>query len=78
MVPESNRASHTKLYFNEFVSNVLRDNILKMPFTPSYQGMTYYVKFIILKKDCLVMKKIGNWPITEADTNFSKISTKNN
>ena len=23
------------------------------------------------------MKKIGNWPITEADTDFSKISTKN-
>ena len=24
---QSNRASHTKLYFNEFVANVLRDNI---------------------------------------------------
>ena len=23
------------------------------------------------------MKKIGNWPITEADTDFSKMSTKN-
>ena len=24
---QSNHASHTKLYFNEFVANVLRDNI---------------------------------------------------
>ena len=24
---QSNRASHTKLYFNEFVANVLRDDI---------------------------------------------------
>ena len=24
---QSNRASHTKLYFNEFVANVLRDNM---------------------------------------------------
>ena len=40
------------------------------------QGMTYYVKFIIIKKDCLVMKKIGNRPITEADTDFSKIRTE--
>ena len=24
---QSNRASHTKFYFNEFVANVLRDNI---------------------------------------------------
>ena len=37
------------------------------------QGMTYFVKFTILYKDCLVMKKIGNRPITEADTNFSKL-----
>ena len=44
---------------------------------PGRQGMTYYIKFIILYKDCLVMKIIGNRPITEADTNFSKISTKN-
>ena len=35
--------------------------------------MTYCIKFTILYKDCLVMKKIGNWPITEADTNFSKL-----
>ena len=32
------------------------------------QGMTYCLKFTILYKDCLVMK---------ADTNFSKMSTKN-
>ena len=30
--------------------------------------MTYCLKLIILYKDCLVMKKIGNWLITEADT----------
>ena len=44
------------------------------------QGMTNCVKFTILYKDYLVMKKIGNWPITEADTDFSKLqkmSTKN-
>ena len=38
------------------------------------QRMTYYVTFIILKKDYLVVKKIGNRPITEADTDFSKMS----
>ena len=41
-----------------------------------YQVMTYCIKFTILFKDCLVMKKISNRPITEADTNFSKMSTK--
>ena len=39
--------------------------------------MTYCIKFTILYNDCLVMKKIGNRPITEADTDFSKMSTKN-
>ena len=35
------------------------------------QGMTYCIKFTILYKDCLVMKKIGNRLITEANTDFS-------
>ena len=35
--------------------------------------MAYYAKLIILQKDYLVMKKIGNRPITEADTDFFKI-----
>ena len=37
------------------------------------QGMTYLIKFTILHKDCLVMKKISNWPITAADTDFSNL-----
>ena len=44
------------------------------------QGMTYCIKLTIIYKDCLVMKKIGNRPITEVDTNFSKLQkmpTKN-
>ena len=51
-----------------------------VPFVPldiTNQGMNYYTKFIILYKDCLVMKIIDKWPITKVDTNFSKISTKN-
>ena len=40
------------------------------------QGMTYCLKFTILYKDCLVMKKMSNQSITEADTNFSKMSPK--
>ena len=40
------------------------------------QGKTYCKKVTILYKDCLVMKKIGNRPITEADTNFSKVSER--
>ena len=43
----------------------------------SVEGMTSYVKFIIILKDCLVMKKIGNRPITKADTDFSRMSAKN-
>ena len=39
----------------------------------SIMGMTYCIKYTILFKDCLVMKKICNWPITEADTDFSKL-----
>ena len=36
--------------------------------------MTYCIKLIILYKDCLVVKKIGNQLITKADTDYS---TKN-
>ena len=38
--------------------------------------MTYCEIFTIGKADCLFMKKIGNQPITEADTDFSKIRTE--
>ena len=49
----------------------------KKDWDTSHQGMIYFIKFIILYEDYLVMKIIANRPITEADTNFSKISTKN-
>ena len=49
----------------------------KKDWDTSHQGMIYFIKFIILCEDYLVMKIIANRPITEADTNFSKISTKN-
>ena len=42
------------------------------------QGMTYCIKFTILYKICLVMKKIGTQPITEADTNFSNLQKMHN
>ena len=55
----------------------LGNEAYKKDWVTSHQGMTYFIKFIILYEDYLVMKIIGNRPVTEADTDFSKISNKN-
>ena len=57
---------HTKWTVND----VTKKDPLERPRGVLQQGMNYCIKFTILYKDCLVMKKIGKRPITEADTDF--------
>ena len=61
-----NHTSHTKVYFNEFVANVLRDDMGSKKIQPPTSKKK--------KKKCFFKKKISNW---DFDLEISHLKKKN-